>query len=173
MGSGCDYSNCPSICQAVTLEKANAVKTDAVFPVEWISLMFMGIGLAGYLHKKGKTVGAMVLEAIVQSIVVGVLMVFAYVVLTFLIAVVLQPLLPFFLWISTLVLIAAIVFTNDEKKAELTRDKYTTAATAAVLVGLVVLVYVVYVMNSPGFVFQCHGFIGVADVGYQYCCTCP
>ncbi len=175
IGGGCESFDCPSICQTIALENANAVKTDVLFPPEQISLVFIGIGLVGYLHRTGKTAGAMVLEAIPHFMVVGLLIFLAYILLTFGIALFLRPLMPFSSWIATLVFIGAVVFTNNEKKPEPKMDKYAIPPAVAVLIGLALLAYAIYIMGSPGFAFQCHGLVRYAD-SYDYlsyCCSCP
>ncbi len=169
---GCRSVNCQQICQAIALEKANADKTDPIIWLEWISLVFIGLGFVGYLYKKGKNLGRSILEAVVQLLFVGVLLI-----LVFFLGIIgsygfSQILAPFFLLVITLMVIGAIFITNDAKKPELQRDKYTVASAAAVLIGLAILVYVIYLMNSPGFAFQCQELVGYAEGYGYYCCQC-
>ena len=169
----CEATNCPLFCQTISLEKSNALKTDAVFPLEWISIVLIGISLVCYLYEQKKT-GTEVYTKAIKHLFIVVFHLFSVFIIVFMtILIFLQILAPFILWIAAIVFIGAIAFTNEEKKPELQRNKYTFFAVFATLIGLAVLIYVFYVTSSPGFAFQCQNLVGYTDPCNYLYCRCP
>ena len=173
----CKGVDCQKVCLQNELNRAQAAKTDALFHIEWISLLCLAVCIFGFSYDYEKSAGRRVMEIILQIIVVVVLLL-SVLFIEFVLMLVGRSFLPLSListidWPFAALVIAGIVFmTNDEKKPLLKKDKYFIASVIALLIAFAGLVYMIYSSSSPGFVFTCHELIRFSIPDFS-CCSCP